>query len=310
MSISTFQVENYKSFKSSGEIRFTAGFNVIVGRNNAGKSALIEALSLQFTERPHRSPQTAPRRSTQVDPHATCKITFTIHPEQAQTGLLEIGTFQIPTPPNRAAATLETFESLISGGLQLSTIWRQGGFQQASFVGFDAGATGHVSAVRWDPIARKLVKPEVTPVNVHSIGQLAIHLASRARERLYVFRAERFNIAECAVNPSHILMPNAQNLPDVLHSLQTTNPPRFTRYLRTVQQVFADIHQITITPVSNATVRINIWFVDPEAERADLAVPLSDCGTGISQVLAILYVVLTSDVPQTIVVDEPQSFLH
>jgi len=42
----------------------------------------------------------------------------------------------------------------------------------------------------------------------------------------------------------------------------------------------------------------------------DLTVPLSESGTGVAQVLAILYVVFTSDQPRIIVIDEPQSFLH
>jgi hypothetical protein len=37
---------------------------------------------------------------------------------------------------------------------------------------------------------------------------------------------------------------------------------------------------------------------------------LSESGTGIGQVLAILYVVVTSDSPRVIIIDEPQSFLH
>ena len=53
-----------------------------------------------------------------------------------------------------------------------------------------------------------------------------------------------------------------------------------------------------------------IWQVDPALEREDLAMPLSQCGTGVGQVLAILYVVKTSDQPRTIVIDEPGSFLH
>lgn len=53
-----------------------------------------------------------------------------------------------------------------------------------------------------------------------------------------------------------------------------------------------------------------IWTVDPSTERDDLAVPLTESGTGISQVLAILYVVLTSNFPRVFVIDEPQSFLH
>jgi len=52
MFISSFQINSYKSFRSSGEIRFTPGFNIVVGRNNAGKTALMEALSLQSTSKP------------------------------------------------------------------------------------------------------------------------------------------------------------------------------------------------------------------------------------------------------------------
>jgi hypothetical protein len=37
---------------------------------------------------------------------------------------------------------------------------------------------------------------------------------------------------------------------------------------------------------------------------------LSACGTGIGQVLSILYVVLTAHSPRVVIIDEPQSFLH
>jgi hypothetical protein len=57
-------------------------------------------------------------------------------------------------------------------------------------------------------------------------------------------------------------------------------------------------------------VRASLWNIDPDTQREDLAVPLSESGTGVGQVLAILYVVFTSEYPRTIVIDEPQSFLH
>jgi ABC-type cobalamin/Fe3+-siderophores transport system ATPase subunit len=53
-----------------------------------------------------------------------------------------------------------------------------------------------------------------------------------------------------------------------------------------------------------------VWPHDYMTEREDLAIPLNECGSGVGQVLAILYVLLTSDQPQVIIVDEPQSFLH
>jgi len=57
-------------------------------------------------------------------------------------------------------------------------------------------------------------------------------------------------------------------------------------------------------------VRALLWNIDPDTEREDLAVSLSESGTGVGQVLAILYVAFTSEYPRTIVIDEPQSFLH
>ena len=56
--------------------------------------------------------------------------------------------------------------------------------------------------------------------------------------------------------------------------------------------------------------RIQIWPVDYTTERDDLALSLDDCGTGLGQVIAMLYVIVMSDSPRIIVIDEPNSFLH
>ncbi len=55
MYLSSFRIENYKSFRTTDVISLTPGFNVIVGQNNAGKTALVEALSLTGGNVPHRS---------------------------------------------------------------------------------------------------------------------------------------------------------------------------------------------------------------------------------------------------------------
>jgi AAA domain, putative AbiEii toxin, Type IV TA system len=55
--------------------------------------------------------------------------------------------------------------------------------------------------------------------------------------------------------------------------------------------------------------RIRIWNSDPSTDRDDLAAFLEDSGSGIGQVLAILYVAMTMP-PSVIAIDEPNSFLH
>ena len=55
MRLRTFRAKNYKSLRETPELAFDAGINVIVGQNNVGKTALLEALSGHATVTPHRS---------------------------------------------------------------------------------------------------------------------------------------------------------------------------------------------------------------------------------------------------------------
>jgi putative ATP-dependent endonuclease of OLD family len=58
MYISGFQLLNYKSFHDSGVLEFQPGITIIVGANNSGKTALLEALSQSFETSPHRTIET------------------------------------------------------------------------------------------------------------------------------------------------------------------------------------------------------------------------------------------------------------
>jgi hypothetical protein len=111
------------------------------------------------------------------------------------------------------------------------------------------------------------------------------------------------------VGTSCVLKSDASNLAEVLSNLQG-NPNRFTRFNKYVSTVIPGIKELAVSPYNKNSVEIKIWTLDPATEREDLAYPLSHCGTGVSQVLAILYVVITSQEPRIIIIDEPQSFLH
>ena len=63
MYLSKFQLLNYKSFRDSGVLEFKPGINIIVGANNSGKTALLEALSLKFQNYIHKSLTTLGLRS-------------------------------------------------------------------------------------------------------------------------------------------------------------------------------------------------------------------------------------------------------
>src|SRR5712692_6671773 len=73
-----FKVSNYKSFLESTELRLAPGINVIVGQNNSGKTALLEAMSFTFGDRPHRSLETMPLRTSPLPPHSTVNFSFEV----------------------------------------------------------------------------------------------------------------------------------------------------------------------------------------------------------------------------------------
>ncbi len=82
MFIKDFQLFNYKSYLDSGKLEFTPGINIIVGRNNSGKTALLEALSLKFTNKIHKSLKALPDTSTLLTENSRVKILFCLKKDE------------------------------------------------------------------------------------------------------------------------------------------------------------------------------------------------------------------------------------
>src|SRR5437762_13860987 len=76
MYIASFRIENYKSFRTTEAVNLTPGFNVVVGQNNVGKTALVEALSLIAGHVPHRSLAALPTTLTPVRNDSVVEVAF------------------------------------------------------------------------------------------------------------------------------------------------------------------------------------------------------------------------------------------
>lgn len=170
-----------------------------------------------------------------------------------------------------------------------------------------------LGAVRFsiDISQRQLIHNAPTTEHGNVNPKYGVVAANILRDRLYMFKAERLSVSKFSVGLEYALRPDASNLALVLHNLQSKNPSRFRRFNEYVSTIFPKIKGITVPPgPSGGEVQIFVWSIDPDTEREDLAIPLSDSGTGIGQVLAMLYVILTAEYSQTIIIDEPQSFLN
>jgi len=322
MYIGKFQILNFKSYRDSTEVEFYPGFNMITGQNSAGKTALLEALALRIRASPHRSAQTIPVPGVLPEQASIVRETLFFSGEELVSLLRTMGGAQwFPAPDHR--------DTQGSMDRHLGDLVRQPLLRLAIRLEERGGTEALIPE---DESFFGLYRPVPHPSNNMPLlfpvsgyadgfrttgpGQFANPphdvrnpLAQLLRSRIYRFRAERFNLGRYAFGDNPVLLADASNLPQVLNILNS-NPARFDRLNTMVTEIFPQVRQISVKPVGANQVEILVWPHDPATERGDLAIPLDECGSGIGQVLAVLYVVTTSDHPQTILVDEPQSFLH
>jgi len=106
------------------------------------------------------------------------------------------------------------------------------------------------------------------------------------------------------------LEPNCSNLARAILDLGD-NPKIEDLFLKYVEEVFPSVKWVTASnPVGQGYVEVKVSTVDRANSRRDQLIPLSECGTGVGQVMAILLAALTFEEPNTIFIDEPNSFLH
>jgi energy-coupling factor transporter ATP-binding protein EcfA2 len=98
-------------------------------------------------------------------------------------------------------------------------------------------------------------------------------------------------------------------LAEVLNRLQG-NRAQLDEYNRVVREVLPEIFQVNTLQLDDNKGEVIVWNNEKAVSSNHLAFNLTESGSGVGQVLAILYVILTAQEPQVIILDEPQGFLH
>ena len=318
MHITKISLENYRSFHEQTEIPLSTGINLILGENNSGKSSILDALSpMEFRSSPHLSETTKPHAADSLPPQSKAELTITLEKNEPWLYLGE--QFFIPVP-NDQVEVYKNFPRYISKLEKIEFIVGTTSSGQTSSHTFFRSI---INGKQYGP-----THPGMGGSTLYSIknrqlefGQLDNHgdayaaLESQCQflfGRFYRFKAERLNIHRHSFGSAQSLRSDASNLPECLNSLQSGNPYLFNEYNEYVKKVFPSVHRIQVTPSIDyaQNVEIRVWLTPPSTRRSDISIPLSQCGTGIGQVLAILYVALSATVPLAIAIDEPNSFLH
>jgi hypothetical protein len=286
--LSRFRVTNYKSFRDSGTVRLEPGFNVVVGANNVGTTALVEALSMEYSDKPHKSLETVPVPSASPQPVSQVEFAFELSKEDLL-GVLEgiVQPFAVPIPQHEATGNglqdwARRFLDAIREENRIEYVRRSDGLSSASLAAYEVHPEPNtmISALLFelDTSKEQVRLSSTSPVETHVGSTFALQVAQLLAGRIYYFQAERLNLGEAPAGYSQALAPNASNLAQCLHTLQGDNPIRFQRLNKLIGAIFPEVRQITAPLMPDGPVRVLVWSVDPVAERPDLAVPLSEGG--------------------------------
>src|ERR1700750_966615 len=99
MWLKSFRVVNFKSFEDIDRRALDRRVNVVVGQNNTGQTALLQALSFQITHVPHKSSKL--RREDLPNPHSRFEVEFVLTGQELRDALLALdSTIYLPVPQN------------------------------------------------------------------------------------------------------------------------------------------------------------------------------------------------------------------
>lgn len=315
MLIRKVEITNYKSFWKAASFEFGPGLNIISGPNNVGKTALVEALSLRFTEEPHRSTESIPIENQAPAPESAVEVTFSLTGQELADLLSsEVTDFVLPRERSGADEALQALEALKSrADIQVAARWvaigrAEPGLMAARFVEPPLPASR-----AWHQYQRKATeaKPRwIQDITTDKPGPLplAFALAQSHRRRIYAFESERQGLGSAPFGSSSVLHPNAANLAEVLDSL-SSHFSKFEMLNAQIRRVLPQLERVTLRPTPGNANEILVWE-GSESDRIDLAIPLAASGTGIGQVVAILYALTTATTPQCLIVEEPNTYLH
>jgi predicted ATPase len=303
MFVSQMRIVDYKSLLDSGKFELDTHLTVVVGQNNVGKSALLEMMNFAsgLPTNLHRSPK-APKSP---DRKSETKLRLVARREEVAELVERAGGVWIPFP--RDASHVQPYIDLF--------------FNRNEFAYEFTCNAANIDGPPYPSLAVEGASYKRTSVRVtssngnfvyagaqdHNGGdEIPLRLFDYWKKRVFVFRAERLNVGRSGAGDETLLNSNASNLPVILARLQEDRHA-MDEYLDALRSIIPGIAHISVGHRSGGlTIQV---LPDYRKDRESFALALEECGSGLGQVLAILYVVMQMD-GGLVVVDEPNSFLH
>jgi predicted ATPase len=307
MKLVRVRIFRFQSFGDSGDISFCDGINLIVGQNNAGKSALLRAMLPSLPDDRHRTPELW-QHFLLASPKV--EFAFEVSGAEIRDSLLRSRNENfVPIPIRNLRAPEQYLDEVFSKkSLEISVC-------RSPNSSFSSVYPSHLLFAP-DTDTQK-VCASIISVN----GRLVIGnrltdedslpglLFMAWESQMFYLAPERMTVGEAPIGRAERLLPNASNLPNVLHTLSAESTDVFTRLVVYLRYIFPTVGNLSVRAAPNGSLfEVLVWPTESR-ERVELSFPLNSSGTGVSQVVAILAALMTGS-QSIMLIDEINSFLH
>jgi AAA domain, putative AbiEii toxin, Type IV TA system len=306
--------ENFACFEEC-YVRLDEGIQILVGKNNAGKTAILRGLTA-LRGLPFGTNDALPFSLGGYARGAAMPGDFTFHIEcmfeEGDFGLLGSQMEQW-LPAKNSKNRLIDFDFRLVGvgnfvGLQGITLYLDDRkiplIQKESDVWIQllydrqGEATGRV-------VLRATSESRGSGGQTWPIfAEAAIFSALVPLKNVRMVDAHRVARPEDGMRAVDELTPNVESLPSFLDTLNGSDRRKFHQVEDLVKRVFPELEFV------NPQKKQNSVFLTLTGRTGGPAIPLTHCGTGVEQVLALGAFVLAAPAGSTLLLDEPHSYLH
>ena len=294
-----------------------SGIRLLVGKNNSGKTALLRALEalrlLPFVGRGSVEGVTLGRYCQVREPYPRYQLSFDFEYDAEDEGLLPAGV--IAWPSFKAAKSrhwrflftvVPQYGSMLLGGVSLLIDServvvlesRKGDVLQPVY-----NASGQT--VQNQQIFTKSGSGTADGHILHDYSFSGIFSAFEPLRNTRMVSAHRVVRSNLQLQALDTLSESAESLAPFLDTILSNERDKFDEIQSVVVGIFPEFK--LVNPEKHAQQGVSISLTNRiTGER----IPLTHCGTGVEQVLAIAAFVLTARPGTTILLDEPHSYLH
>jgi hypothetical protein len=219
--IKSIRIRNYKSYDDS-HIDFATMFNVIVGQNNSGKTALLEALDLSnFVSHAHKRMENG--KPARQNPASQVDVEVVISGDELrEIYLAKGGHFNIPVSTNDSnIARIEVTQLFAQQALVIPFCYEPDGSGWTS--------TGQLPLPYSASIEVSKERETWAVRNIQAKGFSTDPIREQFLRSIYFSRAERLSLGRASLSSEKVLGSRAANLPTVLLNLQLERRARYDR---------------------------------------------------------------------------------